>query len=253
MGRHKVGYLLRMNTHILAYLLYFAASVSDSTPSVLDRLSSDVTTLRLTGTASFTGSMPMNGLPFSATFAGTDSARVNMGGPFGTTAARLYAARDTFIVVNYLTRQVASGNVRTSDLSRMMMMNVTVEEMLAIVAGRLPGDLTRFVISGSRTDGLTLYAARDTSGGMEYALVDTVRLQLRQYQRKGAQGAILVDVKFDDYKPVDNIEIAHRVSIAVDDRKQSMSITVREAIVNSTIDETLIVDIPPSFERVTTR
>lgn len=209
-------------------------------------------TLKTEGTLTVTGKQNMNGIPFTATLAEGDSTRITMNGPFGITAVQVYTVADSFTVVNYLSQEVTTGTGDSATLKNIAPIAMNLRDLIAIIRGRVPGGTARFTTRTVRTDGTVLYGTRDTSG-VEFALVDTVRNTLRQYQRKSSAGVTLVDVLFDDFKDVSQILVAHSVRITIDDKKETLTMRITSAKVNEPISEPLAIEVPSGFKRVNYR
>lgn len=236
---------------IFCLLLLGCASAGVSGPRA--DTASAIRTLQTEGTLSVTGTQNMNGIPFTAILAEGDSSRITMSGPFGMTAVRVYTVADSFTVVNYLSQEVTAGRGDSATLKSIAPIAMNLRDLISVVRGRVPGGTARFTTHTSRNDGAVLYGARDKDGGVEFALVDTVRNTLRQYQRKNSAGVMLVDVLFDDFKDVQSIPIAHSIRISVDDKKETLTMRVTTAKVNEPIAEPLAIEVPSAFKRVNYR
>lgn len=212
-----------------------------------------IRTLQTEGTLSVTGKQNMSGIPFTAILAEGDSSRITMSGPFGITAVQVYTVADSFTVVNYLSQEVTTGSGDSATLKKIAPIAMNLRDLISVVRGRVPGGTARFTIRTPRADGSILFGARDKDGGVEFALVDTVRNALRQYQRKSSTGVMLVDVLFDDFKDVQTIPIAHSIRITVDDKKETLTMRVTTAKVNEPVTEPLAIEVPSAFKRVNYR
>lgn len=219
---------------------------------VLASLANGVSTLTLSGTMSIDGTMSLSGLPFLATMVERDSFRITMSGPMGITAARLFSTPSYFALVNYFEQSVMDGNPASKELAEKLPFPISVPEIASLIRGEVPGSPARFTRQSARTDGLILYRAGG-EGGVEFALIDAQRRVLKQYQRKNAAGALLLNVTFDDIRSVNGRAIAHAVDVAVDEKRQSMQFRIDKAAVNEPVQDRLSVDIPASFRRTTFR
>ncbi|MCX6140052.1 MAG: DUF4292 domain-containing protein, partial [Candidatus Kapabacteria bacterium] len=219
--------------------------------SVLSRLGYNVHSLSIEGTVSTTGPQAMSGLPFEAAVV-EDTMRMTMSGPFGITAAKIYAQPDTFVVVNYFMREVIDGDPEAPSLARAMPIPLTVSDLRMLVRGRLPGDLSRFVRGVQRSDESVLFTTM-SEDGVEYALIDTTKSMLRQYQRKSKDGILVMNITFGDVRVVNGVEIPYSVDVAFDDKKQTIAFRFTNVVANEPVRAGLEVKIPPSFSRKTYR
>ncbi|OJX59222.1 MAG: hypothetical protein BGO89_02035 [Candidatus Kapaibacterium thiocyanatum] len=227
-------------------------SSTSAEPTAMSPVAANIRTMVVEGSVSATGTQNIQGLPFDAVIVEQDSFRIDMGGPLGITAARLFSAQASFAFVNYLTREVMDGNPASPSLAKVMPFPINVTDLMALMRGSVPGDAARFREESVRKDGSVLYSAAD-GDGREYALVDTARDVLLQYQRKSATGALLMNVTFTDVRDVEAIPVAHAVEVTVDDRRQSMSFRLQKVRINEPVTTRLSIDIPSSFKRTTYR
>ena len=261
---HDVGYLQAMpmqHTMLTTLLTLILSTVCFSqTPTVghkrlpdsaLARLGADVHSLSIEGTVSTTGNQTFTGLPFDVGVV-EDTMRMTMNGPFGVTAARIYAEPDSFVIVNYLMREVIDGSPNAPSLAKEMPIPLTVTDLQMLLRGKLPGNLARFNRSDKRNDDVVLFVVNSVDG-IEYALVDASKRVLRQYQRKNAKGILELNITFGDVRNVNGVEIPHAVDIAFDDRKQNIAFRFTKVIVNELESTSLIFQIPPTFTRRTFR
>lgn len=224
-----------------------------SGPAVSDGMPAPtVRTLDVRGSLSVTGTQTMSGVPFSATIAGADSMRVTMNGPLGIIMARLYATPTTFVMVNYLQQQGITGSPASEQLQRDLPVPIAMTDLMALMRGALPGDVARFRPGAPRSDGQRLWQS-SSDQGTEFALVDTARAVLTQYQRKSPSGSLLLNVSYGDIRTVDGVAVAHSVGVLVNDRKESITFTMQDIRVNGPVDVPLSVDIPAGFKTTTYR
>jgi hypothetical protein len=280
---YKVGYLQPMKQHsvlvivvrslfVVGFIGAIVTGCSTTQPSTTSRasqptvalenmepgedalstLAEGVATLTLSGTMSIDGTMSFSGLPFTATMVEKDSFRITMSGPMGITAARLYGTPGYFTLVNYFEQSVMDGNPASRELSDKLPFPISVPEIASLIRGEVPGSPSRFRRQSERPDGLVLYRA-GYDGGVEFALIDAERRVLKQYQRKNAAGALLLNVTFDDVRTVNGKAVAHAVDVAVDEKRQSMQFLIDKVAINEPVRDRLAIDIPSSFRRTTFR
>ncbi len=278
MNLDKVGYLRVMSAHffrsVLLLTLLPLAACSSSTPTTggtvassvatatvtrevsastapvfdLQRLSSDLRTMSVTGTVSATGvPQAVARLPFNAVVAGRDSMMIAMT-PFGLTAAKLFATQDSFVFVDYLQRQVMDGRPSSPELAGALPFPLSVSDLTSLIRGEVPGDIGRFREMSVRQDGSVVFGA-DYRDGREFVLIDTATATLRQYQKKRADGVMDLNVTFDDVKRFNDVPVAMAVDVTVNDRRQTMSFRLSEVTVNGPIPQRLSFDVPSGFSR----
>lgn len=226
------------------------ASRSDSTLFLLGK---NINTLRLKGTVSLQGTQNLSGLPFEAVIAAQDSFQITMGGPFGITAARMYANKMSFVLINYITRQVFDGNVYSKELASQLPFPIDMPAMMSLMSGKIPGNVHEFMRVRQLQDGSAYLYERKTPFGVEYAAVDTAKMVLKQYQRKDGNGTTLVNITMGNVTDVDGIPIPFSVDITVDNKKEEARFRFTDAEVNMQIQKPLVVTIPDGLTRTTYR
>ena len=278
MNLDKVGYLRVMSAHFfrsgLLLALLTLAACSSSTPTTggavassvasttvtrevspstgpvfdLQRLSSDLRTMSVSGTVSATGvPQAVARLPFNAVVAGRDSMMIAMT-PFGMTAAKLFATQDSFVFVDYLQRQVIDGRPTSPELVGALPFPLSVSDLTSLIRGEVPGDIGRFREVSVRQDGSVVFGA-DYRDGREFVLIDTATATLRQYQKKRTDGVIDLNVTFDEVKRFNDVPVAMAVDVTVNDRRQTMSFRLSEVTVNGPMPQRLRFDVPSGFSR----
>lgn len=231
--------------------IFLLINTSGTDPAMHD-LGIGIATMRVSGTFSTTGVQNLSGLPFTALMDTNDAFNLTIGGPFGITSARMWAERDTFVFVNYLMQEVHEGRPDAKELQSALPFPLPATYLMSLMRGKAPGNPKRFIRSDPRTDESVLFTHRDTSG-VEYLLVDTMRMLIKQYQRKGIGGDVQLDVAFKDVRLVDGVPLPHLIEISVQDRHQNASFRIERITINEPIHERLMVEIPPTFVRTSYR
>ncbi|MFM8771803.1 MAG: DUF4292 domain-containing protein [Candidatus Kapaibacterium sp.] len=202
-----------------------------------------------TGTVSLQGAMTISGVPFDATL-NTDTLVVNTGSPFGMKTSSVYARTDTFVVLNYLTRQVIDGNPASDKVAGILPIPLGIDDIRSLVRGIPPGDLTAFELQTTRQDGQLLFRRRD-SLHVEFALVDSTSKTIRQYQRKQIDGRTILNVTYGSYREVDGSMVPYGVNVTANDDEQKIQFRFDEVRLTAPNAPLRPLAIPSSFSRVT--
>lgn len=193
--------------------------------------------------------MTISGVPFDATL-NTDTLLVNTGSPFGMKTSSVYARTDTFVVLNYLTRQVIDGNPASDKVAGMLPIPLGIDDIRSLVRGIPPGDLTAFELLTTRQDGQLLFRRRD-SLHVEFALVDSASKTIRQYQRKQIDGRTILNVTYGSYREVDGIMVPYGVNVTANDEEQKIQFRFDDVRLTAPSAPLRPLAIPSSFSRVT--
>lgn len=202
-----------------------------------------------TGTVSVQGPMNISGVPFDATLH-SDTIVVNTGSPFGMKTSSVYARSDTFVVLNYLTRQAIDGDPQSDKVIGMLPIPLGINDIRSLVRGVPPGDLATFDFYAQRQDGSLLYR-RSTAATVEFALVDTATRTLRQYQRKEAGGRTLLNVTYGSYRSSGGVMVPYGVDVTANDEAQKVQFRFDDVQLLAPTEPLRPLSIPTSFTRVT--
>ncbi len=233
----------------LALVCVSSASLPAATEPALGSLLNPRQAMRATGTVSVQGAMSISGVPFDATLH-SDTIVVNTGSPFGMKTSSVYARADTFVVLNYLTRQAIDGDPQSDKLSGMLPIPLGINDIRSLVRGVPPGDLASFVFQARRQDGSLLFRRRDTAT-VEFALVDSVSRTLRQYQRKEAGGRTLLNVTYGSYRSSGDVMVPYGVDVTANDEAQKVQFRFDDVQLVAPTEPLRPLPIPSSFTRVT--
>ncbi|MEY3385688.1 MAG: hypothetical protein RIR53_499 [Bacteroidota bacterium] len=234
-------------------LAFFIAAIAapmmlrSSDGSSLDSMLSRRNSLRASGTFSVQGPMTLSGVPFDAILH-ADTMVVTTGSPFGMRTASVFANRDTFVVLNFLTRQAYDGHPSSGEVASLLPIPLGIEDIRSLVGGMPPGDLNGYEIVTKRDDGQVLFRRRDTAT-VEFVLVDPSMQSLRQYQRKRIDGTTLLNVTYGSFKDVDGVMIPFGVSVSANDEAQKMQFRFDEVRLAGPIEPLRPLTVPSSFSR----
>jgi hypothetical protein len=214
---------------------------------LLSRLHGMLPVSTIQGTMSLEGTMTIGNLPFTARLRG-DTISVTLAAPFGMTAGTMFATADTFVVVNYLSREVLVGHPDAQSIASVSPIPLRLSDVRAFMRGTIPGDLRRFTSGPPRTDAKKLYIARD-SAGAEFMLIDTTTSTLSQYQRKDKQGKTVLNLVLGDVRDIASTNVAHAIDVDIDGKSQAVRFRFDSVEPTADADAMRIPEAPPSFTR----
>jgi hypothetical protein len=217
----------------------------------LDSILAPRISMSASGTLSVQGQMTLSGVPFDALLH-ADTMVVSTGSPLGMKTSSVYARRDTFVVLNYLTRQAFEGDPNSPAATGMIPIPLGLDDIRCLVRGVPPGDLDGFEFLNARTDGQVLYRRRDTAT-VEFVLIDTVTRTMRQYQRKRSDGFTVLNVTYGSFKNVDGVMVPFGVSVAANDDQQKIQFRFDDVRLSLPSTPMRPLSVPSSFTRTTLR
>lgn len=215
--------------------------------TLLERVGHMLPMATIEGTMSLEGTMTIGNLPFVARIH-HDTVAVTVQAPFGMIAGTVFVTSDTFIVVNYFSREALVGHPDAESIASASPIPLNLADIRAFLRGTVPGDVVRFQQGSRRTDGKVLFVARD-SATTEFVLVDTVTSTLAQYQRKSRSGSTELNMVLGDVRAVEAAQIPYAVDVDVEDKTQS--VRFRFESVEPRVERAAIMlpEIPDSFTR----
>jgi hypothetical protein len=179
-----------------------------------------------------------------------DSLWLEISGPFGVTAARGLVTRDGFAFYNGLDNTVITGSSSERNLRRVLRLSVSFGDMLDIAVGamgfrRRPADA---VLRGEVRDGsyVLVFAGKDSTATYT---IDPAALAVSRFTLTDADGAVLEEVTFRDFRRTSGVSAPHIISVSRPHDEESLTLLYDRLSLNDyPLDLTL--SVPRSARRV---
>lgn len=165
-----------------------------------------------------------------------DSLQIEINGPFGMTLARGLVTSSLFLFYNGQDNTVAEGATNAENLRRILRVGLEFRDILDILSAsmRLPGE---GVPDAYTQDDLYVLTWNNATQSSEYT-VDLKYLAVRKFLRRNADGDIMEEVVYRDFRRKGDRYFPHAVSIARPDSEESISLQYQTLAIN---------DLPISF------
>lgn len=169
-----------------------------------------------------------------------DSLQLEITGPFGVTVARGLVTDRSFQFYDGTNNTVAEGSSTAENLRRVLRFPITFDDILAVLTGTLGFDAApRDSEPTGRLDGGSYLLSWESEGEtLEYG-IDTGTLAITRFTRRGADGLVLEEILFRDFRSHAGIDVPHIVSISRPADGESLSIVYDRITLN---------DLPVTFD-----
>jgi hypothetical protein len=204
---------------------------------------------------SIKGSITSNydGTSFSAKFkaklAWIDSLNMTVIGPFGIPLGNVFAKKDRFVFYNTMQNEVFSGNPEDFDLSSLINISLTFEDLAHFLRNESPEPPENYEIDESHgSDKEILYKNFNNKEYVEYILFSLKNNTIGQYQRKLKEGGTLIlNILFRD-RGADNL--ARKIIIDSPENKSSLTLELDEVRINEVFTEPFSFPVPKNAKKL---
>ncbi len=175
---------------------------------------------------------------------------------FGMPVGKLYARNDYFLFFDAFNNRALDGAPTAANIGRAINVPLSYQDFTHLLRGEAPGDIALFMPVSAEskntiqpTSTSTLFQRKTAENGIEYALFSPDRKALVQYQRKAADGAVQLNVRYEDFVETNGVQIAKKVAISVPSQNSNVTFIASEITVNSSANKQLIFAIPSSVPK----
>jgi len=186
---------------------------------------------------------------FSLNLQKPDSLMLRIDGPFGIEVGAAIVTREEFLFYNILQNRVISGSTNPANLSKILRVNLTFEDMLTLFCGGsfFAGDVEA-ADSIARQDDFLVMKYRP-GGAQRTYWVDPQSLLIQKVQLLDAEGKLLLEQKFSNHRVVEGATVPLNVQVTQPRERRRVSIAYTDLQVNVKAPQFTII-IPSSAERV---
>lgn len=153
-----------------------------------------------------------------------DSLLVRLQGPFGMDVGTLFLSRGRYVVYNAIENVVQSGDPSSASIRSVIPFDITAEDLVNVFGGMFPLPRDTAGVRTLEVDGdITHLAARCGAEECEY-WVDTERLAVIRYLRKGAGGEVLVEMEARDFREFDGFFLPRQLRLEFPGSTRTVSV-----------------------------
>lgn len=186
---------------------------------------------------------------FFLTLKKPDTVFIRLEGPFGLGIGAALVTPNRFQFYNSLTNELISGDANTENLSRVLNMQLSFDDIVGLFAGaRFMPDDDRDP-DNIRTDGETLFAEYDGNGEKRVYWIENESKNVRRIQffRGGDKPAL--ELRYSDYKEIGGLRIPYKIRMIRSSARQTAGISYREIALNKDLPP-VIMTVPDNADRV---
>lgn len=164
-----------------------------------------------------------------------DTLTATINGPFGITVVKSYSTKDTAIIYSLLQNIVYYGKPTQENIFKATKIYLGFDDLLNILISEIPGGLGGFRFNSTNTNGDNLLKRIENKRGLEFIVNDKNSLLLKQYQNKGIDGSTKLNVYFDDYKIINDMDFAHKLKIEIPQENSIIQFEINNIEINPTL------------------
>ena len=178
-----------------------------------------------------------------------DSVLVKFEGPFGLDVGAALLTRNDFFFYNSLQNRLTSGSMSPSNLSRILRVSLTFEELLSLLSGG-----TFFSEDQGEPDSLSVEDDQfvliysHASGSRQY-WIDPNSLLIAKIQHFDRQGKPIFEQRFGNFRSVDGTTLPHNVRVLQIRERRAVALFFSSIAVN-TDELRFSLDVPKNAQRV---
>lgn len=161
-----------------------------------------------------------------------DTLTATINGPFGITVVKSYSTKDTAIIYSLLQNIVYYGKPTQESIYKATKIYLGFDDLLNILISETPNGLNGFIPNSVNMNGDPLLKRIEEKRGLEFVINDKNTSLMKQYQNKGTEGITKLNVFFEDYKKVNEMNFAHNLKIEIPQEKSIIEFVINNIVVN---------------------
>lgn len=162
-----------------------------------------------------------------------DSLQLEISGPFGVTLARVMVTCNDFVFYNGWENTVAEGETTIHNLRKFLRLALSFSDILDIMTGTLGfGLVPRNDAPATALDGSAYTLRWKIDGETQEYVVDLDYLAVQRYTRRDADGRILEEIIFRDFRKKSDLYLPQVVSINRPSTDESFSLVYSSQTIN---------------------
>ena len=178
-----------------------------------------------------------------------DSVMLRIEGPFGIELGAAIVTRDEFLFYNILQNKVISGSTNPSNLSKILRVNISFENMVALFSGG-----SFFIEDVEEANDMSVEEDRlvmvyDQGGLKRMYWVDTQSLLILKVQLLDTDGKLALEQRFFNHKSVEGALVPYNVQVTQPRERRRVSIAYSDLQIN-TPSVQFTINIPSNAERI---
>lgn len=246
----KVKKLLLKNIRfllIIVFVIFTLESCSNKTTNNMSNLvnfKKDFKTLSINTDIEINS--PDNNFNFNVDFKfyQRDTLNSTINGPFGITLAKLFTTSDTMYVYSIMDNKVYVGTPKEENLKKSLNISLSFKDIMNILLTDIPNQIEEYIFYQKNIEGNNVLKRVDKDKGVEFLVIDKDNFTLKQYQYKSTDGETKLNVFYNDFKVVDNMNFANDLEIQLPQQNSRIKFKFNEILSNPMFDTPLMFKMP---------
>ncbi|MFH1051973.1 MAG: DUF4292 domain-containing protein [bacterium] len=180
----------------------------------------------------------------------SDSISMSLFGPFGIPFGKLYATKSNVVFYNIMTNQVLEGKPSSENMRTAVFLPLSYEDFIRLIRCETPGEPKDFIFDKNLNDDEILFKNISNPEYIEYAVLSNKDKIITQYQRKQADGTLLIHVFYTDYLKSNGIDFAQKQLYKFPEMDINVTMEIKDLIINGTFDKPFSFNIPSNIDRI---
>jgi hypothetical protein len=150
----------------------------------------------------------------------SDSMCVTIHGPFGIFVGKMFATPTNFVFYDAFNNRAVTGVPNADNIAKTLRIPLAGEDFAHLMRGESPNDNSTqfpkdFTVSSEKTSNPdnVLFERRSEILGAEYVLFSLKDNVILQFQKKSQEGKIQLNVKYSNFKNINDIILAQHIDI----------------------------------------
>jgi outer membrane lipoprotein-sorting protein len=182
--------------------------------------------------------------------ASLDSMSVSIYGPFGITIGKLYSDPESMRFYNTFTNQLIVGKPKANIMKTAIMVPLSYYDFARLIKCESPGEPKDFVFEKKLNDKESLYKSTVNPEYVEFAVFSSEFNAISQYQRKSADGTMILHIFYDNYIRKDNVNYAMEQLYKFPEIGATMKVIIKDISVNPVFNQRFSFTVPEDVQRV---
>ncbi|ROL59610.1 DUF4292 domain-containing protein [Bacteroidetes/Chlorobi group bacterium ChocPot_Mid] len=179
-----------------------------------------------------------------------DSISMNLSGPFGIPFGKLYATKDYVLFYNIMTNQVLEGKPTPENMRTAVFLPLSYEDFIRLIRCETPGEPQDFVFEKNLNDDEILFKNSKNPKYIEFAVLSKSNKVITQYQRKDADGTLILHVFYMNYTKNNGIDFSQKQLYKFPELDVNLTLEITELKINPVFEKPFSFSIPANIDRI---
>lgn len=149
-------------------------------------------------------------------------------GPLGITVGKLYSDSKSFRFLNVLENTVYIGTPSQENIKKATNISISLPDLIHLFKGQTPYNIKEYRAFPTHDNSKLMFQRIAPDEYADFAVIDKIKRQMVQYQRKDKSNSLLLNSTFDAYKSKDNYSVPTSINISIPSYDGKVSIEIED-------------------------